>query len=108
MIRFAFKHIIKVRFISLVNLIADKEIVQELLADRFSIRNIANELYRILPGQPSHERMLADYQLVRKRLGNEVAPDNAARIMVEKLMNKRVYDMSSKPENEFISEQTYE
>lgn len=108
LIRFAFKHIIKVRFISLVNLIADKEIVQELLADRFSIRNIANELYRILPGQPSRERMLADYQLVRKRLGNEVAPDNAARIMVEKLMNKRVYDMSSKPENEFISEQIYE
>ena len=105
LIRFAFKHIIKVRFISLVNLIADKEIVQELLADRFSIRNIANELYRILPGQPSRERMLADYQLVRERLGNEVAPDNAARIMVEKLTNRRVYDMSSKPENEFISEQ---
>lgn len=108
LIRFAFKHIIKVRFISLVNLIADKEIVQELLADRFSIRNIANELYRILPGQPSRERMLADYQLVRERLGNEVAPDNAARIMVEKLTNRLVYDMSSKPENEFISEQTYE
>ena len=108
LIRFAFKHIIKVRFISLVNLIADKEIVQELLADRFSIRNVANELYRILPGQPSRERMLADYQLVRKRLGNEVAPDNAARIMVEKLTNRRVYDMSSKPENEFISEQIYE
>ena len=108
LIRFAFKHIIKVRFISLVNLIADKEIVQELLADRFSIRNIANELYRILPGQPSRERMLADYQLVRDRLGSEVAPDNAARIMVEKLTNKRAYDVSSRPENEFVSEQTYE
>ena len=85
LIRFAFKHIIKVRFISLVNLIADKEIVQELLADRFSIYNIANELYRILPGQPARERMLANYQIVRERLGDAVAPDNAARIMVEKL-----------------------
>ena len=85
LIRFAFNHIIKVRFISLVNLIADKEIVQELLADRFSIYNIANELYRILPGQPARERMLADYQIVRERLGDAVAPDNAARIMVEKL-----------------------
>lgn len=85
LIRFAFKHIIKVRFISLVNLIADKEIVQELLADRFSIYNIANELYRILPGQPARERMLADYQIVRERLGDAIAPDNAARIMVEKL-----------------------
>ena len=85
LIRFAFKHIIKVRFISLVNLIADKEIVQELLADRFSIYNIANELYRILPGQPARERMLANYQIVREHLGDAVAPDNAARIMVEKL-----------------------
>ena len=108
LIRFAFKHIIKVRFISLVNLIADKEIVQELLADRFSIRNIANELYRILPGQPSRERMLADYQLVRDRLGNEGAPDNAARIMVEKLSGRQVYGLSNEPENEFVSEQTYE
>ena len=85
LIRFAFKHIIKVHFISLVNLIADKEIVQELLADRFSIYNIANELYRILPGQPARERMLADYQIVRERLGDAVAPDNAAKIMVGKL-----------------------
>ena len=108
LIRFAFKHIIKVRFISLVNLIADKEIVQELLADRFSIRNIANELYRILPGQPSRERMLADYQLVRDRLGNEVAPDNAARIMVVKLIGRQVYELSSEPEIEYVSEQTYE
>ena len=108
LIRFAFKHIIKVRFISLVNLIADKEIVQELLADRFSIRNIANELYRILPGQTSRERMLADYQLVRDRLGNEVAPDNAARIMVEKLSGRQVCELSNEPENEFVSEQTYE
>ena len=108
LIRFAFKHIIKVRFISLVNRIADKEIVQELLADRFSIRNIANELYRILPGQISRERMLANYQLVRDRLGNEVAPDNAARIMVEKLSGRQVYELSSEPKNEFTSEQTYE
>lgn len=108
LIRFAFKHIIKVCFISLVNLIADKEIVQELLADRFSIRNIANELYRILPGQPSRERMLADYQLVRDRLGNEVAPDNAARIMIEKLSGRQVYELSSEAENEFVSEETYE
>lgn len=108
LIRFAFRHIIKVRFISLVNLIADKEIVQELLADRFSIRNIANELYRILPGQPSRDRMLADYQLVRSRLGHEAAPDNAARIMVEKLTGRQLYDLTSEPENELISEQTYD
>ena len=105
LIRFAFKHIIKVRFISLVNLIADKEIVQELLADRFSIRNIANELYRLLPGQPSRDRMLSDYQLVRDRLGNEAAPDNAARIIVEKLTNGRMDRLTSEQANELTNEQ---
>jgi lipid-A-disaccharide synthase len=108
LIRFAFKHIIKVRFISLVNLIADKEIVQELLADRFSIRNIANELYRILPGQTSRERMLADYQLVRDRLGNEVAPDNAARIMVEKLISSHANQYVNRQINESTNEQVCE
>lgn len=85
LIRFTFKHIIKVDFISLVNLVTQQEIVQELLADRFRIYNIANELYRILPGQPDRARMLAGYQLVRSRLGMEVAPDNAASIMVSLL-----------------------
>ena len=108
LIRFAFKHIIKVRFISLVNLIADKEIVQELLADRFSIRNIANELYRILPGQTSRERMLADYQLVRDRLGSEVAPDNAARIMVEKLISSHANQYVNRQINESTNEQVCE
>ena len=53
------------------------------------IRNIANELYRILPGQPGRDRMLAGYRLVRERLGDEVAPDNAARIMVELLSGRQ-------------------
>jgi len=85
LIRFAFNHIIKVRFISLVNLIADREIVPELLADRFRVDNIANELYRILPGKKAREEMLQGYREVRERLGGDVAPDNAARIMVQLL-----------------------
>ena len=82
LIRFAFRHIIKVRFISLVNLIADREVVQELFADRFKIKNIANELYRILPGQPYRETMLAEYEQMKEKLGDHIAPDNAANLMV--------------------------
>lgn len=98
LIRFAFNHIIKVKFISLVNLIADKEIVPEMLADRFTIDGIADELYKILPclpGQPTvkeglsyREKMIAEYQEVHQRLGESIAPDNAARIMVD-LLHKR-------------------
>ena len=46
LIRFGFKHIIKVKFISLVNLIANKEIVPEMLADRFTVDGIANDFIR--------------------------------------------------------------
>ena len=88
LIRFAFKHIIKVRFISLVNLIANKEVVQELFAERFKIRNIANELYRILPGQPYRETMLAEYELMKEKLGDHIAPDNAANLIVYLLQRK--------------------
>lgn len=85
LIRFAFNHIIKVKFISLVNLIANREVVPELLADRFRVDNIANELYKILPGKQAREEMLQGYREVRERLGDDVAPDNAARIMLRLL-----------------------
>ena len=80
--RFAFNHIVKVKFISLVNLIADREVVQELLADRFKVMNIANELYRLLPGKDAREEMLRGYAEMRRRLGTSIAPDEAAKLMV--------------------------
>ncbi|MBR1840380.1 MAG: lipid-A-disaccharide synthase, partial [Prevotella sp.] len=85
LMRWAFNHIIKCKYISLVNLIADKETVPELFADRFSVENIRKELEKILPGSPHREQMLQDYDEVHRRLGNECAPDNAAHIMVQKL-----------------------
>lgn len=88
LIRFAFNHIIKVNFISLVNLIADREVVPELLADRFTTDNILSALRRILPGGTGREQMLADYREVRQKLGDTVAPDNAAHIMVDLLTNR--------------------
>lgn len=83
LIRFAFNHVMSCKFISLVNLIANKEVVQEMFADRFTIDGIANELYKILPGMPDRDKMLAGYQEVCARLGNQVAPDNAAAMMYE-------------------------
>ncbi len=86
LIRFGFKHIIKVKYISLVNLIADKGVVKELLADLFTVDNIISELRRILPGSKYRDMMLNDYKEVYARLGEQVAPENAARIMTELLM----------------------
>lgn len=87
-IAFLRKHLIKVRYISLVNLIADKSVVTELVADTFSVENIARELGRLLPGKPARTAMLDGYAEVKKRLGKENAPDNAANIMVKLLSGK--------------------
>lgn len=86
-IAFLRRHLLKVRYISLVNLIADREVVRELVADTFSVENIRRELLAILPGQPAREEMMHGYDDVRRRLGDEKAPDNAARIMIEKMKN---------------------
>ena len=85
LMRWAFNHIIKCKYISLVNLIADKEVVQELFADRFSVDNIRKELKKILPDSSARRQMLDDYELIHQRLGDNCAPDTAAHIMVEKL-----------------------
>lgn len=81
LIRFAFNHIIKVEYISLVNLIMNKEVVSELFADRFTVDNISHCLQTLLPGGEARQDMLNNYALLQKVLGNDVAPDNAAKLM---------------------------
>ncbi len=89
LVRFAFDHFMSCKYISLVNLIADKEVVQEMFADRFKVDAIAEQLYQLLPGKEGRERMLAEYQVVRERLGNQMAPDEAATIMHGLLVKRR-------------------
>ena len=80
--RWAFNHILKVKYISLVNLVADREVVPELFADKFTFNDITRHLSLILPGGDGREAMLRGYDEVKAKLGNDVAPDNAAKTMV--------------------------
>ena len=88
-IAFLRKHLLKVKYVSLVNLIADREVVRELVADTFSVDNIAAELSRLLPDGACRSSMIDGYAEVRRRLGDRIAPDNAAEIMV-RLLKKEV------------------
>ncbi len=87
--RWGFDHILKVDYISLVNLIANREVVRELFADHFSVENIAHELQQILPGGKGREQMLKDYDDVAARLGNDCAPENAADIILKQLTGQQ-------------------
>lgn len=79
--------VLSVRYVSLVNLIADREVVTELIADTFSVANIRSELSKILAG-PVREQMLEGYAEVRRRLGDQKAPEQTARFIVT-LLNKK-------------------
>ena len=80
--------LLKVKYISLVNLIADAEVVRELVADTFTVDNIRRELDAILPGSPARDVMLRGYEEVSHRLGTSVAPDNAAQLIVKALRGR--------------------
>ena len=73
--------VLTVKYVSLVNLIADREVVTELVAETFSVDNIRRELEAILPGGSRRQPMLDDYKEVHRRLGENNAPDCAAKLM---------------------------
>lgn len=81
-ISFLRKHLLKVKFISLVNLIAGREVVTELVADGMTVENLARELGEILPGASGRSRMLEGYEYMISCLGKEGAPGNAAELMI--------------------------
>ena len=79
------RFLLKVKYVSLVNLIADEEVVPELVADSFTVENIKSRLDSILFDNQCREKMLEGYEKVARSLGDKVAPDNAARLMINML-----------------------
>lgn len=76
------KRLVKhIKYISLVNLIMDREVVKELIQDDLNTNNLEKELSLILDGE-GREKMLLDYQELREKLGGSGASDVAAEIIV--------------------------
>lgn len=73
------KRIIKVKFISLVNLISDKLVVKELIQDEMTAKNISEELNNILSNNIHLNNMLNNYNDLKLKLGNEGASERAAK-----------------------------
>ncbi|MCQ2095423.1 MAG: lipid-A-disaccharide synthase [Bacteroidaceae bacterium] len=77
--------LLKVRFISLVNLIANREVVRELVAGDMNTENVRESLYDILPGSEGREQMLRDYQELSTTLGAPGASASAAKMIHDSL-----------------------
>lgn len=83
------KLILKIPYISLVNLVADEGVVTELVAEQMTAENCRQELLKILPGQPEREEMLQGYERMATRLGTPGAPRHAAQLMLQRLREQQ-------------------
>ncbi|MBR6142407.1 MAG: lipid-A-disaccharide synthase [Bacteroidaceae bacterium] len=81
--------ILKVPYISLVNLIAGGEVVPELVAEQMNVENVRRHLAAILPGGSAREAQLQGYDRIAAILGEPGAPGKAAKKMIE-LLRKNV------------------
>lgn len=79
--------VIKVPYISLVNLIAQKEAVVELWQDEVTPENITEEIKKVLNNSAERQQQLLDYQKIREVLGSAGASAKTGRRIVEILNN---------------------
>lgn len=80
------RQLVKVKFISLVNLIMDREIVKELIQNELNEINLKEELDKLLTSS-SRKRMLSDYEELKIRLGGAGASAKTAQLMISYLKN---------------------
>lgn len=77
--------VLKVKYVSLVNLIADREVVPELVANTFSEANIAEQLKRLLPDGAARREMLDGYEEVWRKIGEDSPSKRTAKEIVLKV-----------------------
>lgn len=82
------KRIITLKYISLVNLIMDREVVKELIQKECNPTQLKVEFGKIIEG-PSREKMLEDFAALRNKLGGSGASAKAAQAMVEALKSSK-------------------
>jgi lipid-A-disaccharide synthase len=78
------KRLIKVKYISLVNLIMDKEVVKELIQSELTAENVKKELQKILTDPAIKQQLIADYTVLKNILSKGGhASANAAKSIVD-------------------------
>lgn len=83
------KILIKVPYVSLVNLIAGREVVPELVADHMTVSACRAHLESILPGGSVREAQLAGFEEMARRLGEPGAPQRAAALIKSLLASSK-------------------
>jgi lipid-A-disaccharide synthase len=82
------RQLVKVKFISLVNLISGKMLVPELIQAELNRENLVHELTAILENGSVREAMTDGYTTLKQNLGGHGASKRAATLMVQYLQEK--------------------
>ena len=77
------KRLVNVPYISLVNLIMERQVVRELIQSQLDPLSLEQELSKVLPGGSERERMLQDLKALRERLGGAGASSYTAERIVQ-------------------------
>lgn len=72
-----------IKFISLVNLIMDREVVKELIQDDFTTQNLRLELNKITVDNKNRNQIITDYKLLAKKLGGSGASAKTAGLILD-------------------------
>ena len=83
------KWMIKVKYISLVNLIMGKEVVKELIQGDLNEDNLVKELDQLLHNSKRQRQLLEDYEELKDKLGNVGASEKAADVIMGALKTRK-------------------
>lgn len=83
-----YKLFIKVKFVSLPNLIVGREVIPELLLHHCNESKISGILSQLLMDSPERMKMLQGYETMKKRLGENDCTDTTAQLMMKLLAGK--------------------
>jgi lipid-A-disaccharide synthase len=84
------RHLVHTRFFAMVNVLAGKEIVPELIQDAFTPERVVRETERLLASAEARETMCRELAGVREKLGPPGAIERAADIIAEMIRNRPV------------------
>lgn len=84
------KLFVKVPYFSIVNILANKELVPELMQDDFNAENVAARVEYLLDHPEARAEMIRGFQALKKRLGQGGAIERAADAMVFVLQSSRM------------------
>ncbi len=79
------RQLVKIKYISLVNLVMDRELVKELIQNDFNESNLRQELSSILPDGAKRDTILQGYTILKEKLGGKGASNNTAQLIINSL-----------------------